>query len=136
MPGTKRPGEYTMKNWYGTSQSGNATATACQPKSKSTHGRSGPTLACAWPSITDLKVIDIDTDDTDLMAAVLGGSPGYGSQEEVGRRALARSIEEARQLFPHRLASERRALLISLAMVGKPSCRRPSIPTPDSPTRG
>jgi hypothetical protein len=51
LPGTKRPGEYTMKNWYGT-RSGNGSATACQPKSKSARGRNGPTLACAWPSIT------------------------------------------------------------------------------------
>jgi hypothetical protein len=69
MPGTKRPGVYQMKEWYGTSE----WQRFCDrvPSSIETN------IWDKWPDAGvcvalnhELKVIDIDTDDPELMAAV------------------------------------------------------------------
>lgn len=74
MPGTKRPGDYRMKEWWGTSE----WQRFCDrlPSSIETE------IWNTWPDAGvcvalghDLKVIDIDTDDKDLMAAVLAVLP-------------------------------------------------------------
>lgn len=74
MPGTKRPGDYRMKDWWGTSE----WQRYCDrlPTTIETE------LWGAWPDAGvcvpldhQLKVIDIDTDDSELMAAVLSVLP-------------------------------------------------------------
>jgi hypothetical protein len=74
MPGTKRPGVYQMKEWYGT----NDWQRYCErlPTDIETE------LWNAWPDAgvcvaldKRLKVVDIDTDDTELMKAVLSVLP-------------------------------------------------------------
>lgn len=74
MPGTKRPGVYQMRDWWGTSE----WSRFCDrlPTSIETE------VWNAWPDAgvcvaldKRLKVIDIDTDDAQLMAAVLAVLP-------------------------------------------------------------
>jgi hypothetical protein len=74
LPGTKRPGQYTQKNWFGTSE----WQRYCDrlPTSIET------ALFDAWPDAgvcvaldTRLKVIDVDTDDSELMRAVMAVLP-------------------------------------------------------------
>jgi hypothetical protein len=74
MPGTKRPGNYTMRAWYGTAQ----WQRFCDRKP--TDIETG--IWEKWPDAGvcvaldhKLKVIDIDTDDVELMTAVLSVLP-------------------------------------------------------------
>ena len=74
MPGTKRPGDYRMKEWWGTSE--------WQRFCDRVPTEIEASLWEAWPDAGvcvalnhRLKVIDIDTDDSELMAAVLAVLP-------------------------------------------------------------
>lgn len=74
LPGAKRPGVYTMKEWYGT----NDWQRYCDRLPTEIEIE----LWNAWPDAgvcvaldKRLKVIDIDTDDSELMAAVLSVLP-------------------------------------------------------------
>jgi hypothetical protein len=74
MPGTKRPGEYTMKQWYGSAQ--------WQRYCDRLPTQIELEIWERWPDAGvciaidhRLKVIDIDTDDPELMGAVLSVLP-------------------------------------------------------------
>ena len=74
MPGTKRPGDYRMREWWGTSEWQRFCDRLPTPIEVE--------LWSAWPDAGvcvpldhHLKVIDIDTDDSELMAAVLAVLP-------------------------------------------------------------
>ncbi len=74
LPGTKRPGVYQMREWYGT----NDWQRYCERLPTDIEVE----LWSAWPDAgvcvaldKRLKVIDIDTDDSHLMAAVLSVLP-------------------------------------------------------------
>jgi hypothetical protein len=74
MPGTKRPGEFTMKNWYGTSE-WQRYCDRLPTDIEITAWDKWPDAGVCVAIDHRLKVIDIDTDDTDLMAAVLAVLP-------------------------------------------------------------
>jgi hypothetical protein len=85
MPGTKRPGNYTMREWYGTAQ----WQRFCDRKP--TEIETG--IWEKWPDAGvcvaldhKLKVIDIDTDDVELMTAVLSVLPDTRRQEARRKR--------------------------------------------------
>lgn len=74
MPGTKRPGDYRMKEWWGTSEWQrycDRLPTDIETEIWHTWPDAGVCVALGH----ELKVIDIDTDDADLMAAVLAILP-------------------------------------------------------------
>lgn len=74
MPGTKRPGDYRMKDWWGTSEWSRFCDRLPTPIEVELWNAWPDAGVCA-PLDHKLKVIDIDTDDSELMAAVLAVLP-------------------------------------------------------------
>jgi hypothetical protein len=75
----------------GTPVSGSVTVTGCRRKSKQTFGTNGRILACV-PLDHELKLIDIDADDSELMAAVLAVLPDSRAKEAWRKKGSVLSI--------------------------------------------
>ena len=74
MPGTKRPGNYRMKEWWGTSE-WQRYCDRLPTEIEVELWNAWPDAGVCAPLDHKLKVIDIDTDDPELMAAVLAVLP-------------------------------------------------------------
>lgn len=74
MPGTKRPGEYKSKEWWGTSE-WQRYCDRLPTELEIGHYEKWPDAGVCVALDHQLKVIDIDTDDSELMAAVLAVLP-------------------------------------------------------------
>lgn len=74
MPGTKRPGDYRMKEWWGTSE-WQRYCDRLPTDIEVELWNAWPDAGVCAPLDHELKVIDIDTDDAELMAAVLAVLP-------------------------------------------------------------
>lgn len=74
MPGTKRPGRYSSKEWWGTSE-WQRYCDRVPTDIEMEFWTQWPDAGVCVPLDHKLKVIDIDTDDAELMAAVLAVLP-------------------------------------------------------------
>jgi Bifunctional DNA primase/polymerase, N-terminal len=126
-PGSKRPGQYDMKAWRNASQ----WQRYCDRLPTSIEmelWNDWPDAGVCVPLSQQLKAIDIDTDNPDLIAAVLAVLPDSEVKKR-GKKGSPHSIGVARPLPQSRSASAMIEFLIYWLTAVRQLCHPPSTPT-------